>query len=94
MKFQPGQIVSTAGIHKRMTECEEFAAFITESITRHLNGDWSDATPPEDREANDYALNNEERILSAYINEPLRVKVWIISEADRSITTILFPEEY
>ncbi|WP_308444852.1 hypothetical protein [Paraburkholderia adhaesiva] len=48
--------------------------------------------PPEDAEANRWAVVNGARILSSYLiaNE----RVWIITEADRSVTTLLFPEEY
>jgi hypothetical protein len=47
----------------------------------------------EDAEANDNALVDGERLLSAY-RTSLGVKLWVITEADRSVTTILLPEEY
>ena len=46
------------------------------------------------KQANDYAVENEERILSAYTIGENKVKIWIITECDRSYTTILLPEEY
>jgi hypothetical protein len=59
---------------------------------RHITGDWGDLCE-EDRQENEFSVKNALRILSAYT---LRtgVKVWVITEADRSATTILTPEEY
>jgi hypothetical protein len=93
MIFTPGQIVSTRGIHERMSSNPKFAEFVTNSLTRHFSGDWG-TVDPSDTEANNYALVNGERLLSAYILENQRIKIWIISEGDRSVTTVLFPHEY
>jgi len=60
-------------------------------IQRHLQSDWGDV-PPEDAIANDFAVENGLRILSAYVAANRRF--WVITEADRSVTTFLFPEEY
>ncbi len=61
-------------------------------VSRHLAGDWGDV-PQGDVEANELAAREGYRILSSY---PLSGggRVWIITEADRSATTILLPEEY
>ena len=56
------------------------------------SGDWSEVCD-EDREANDLALQEGCRLLSAYQKEGLP-KIWLITEWDRSATTVLFPEEY
>ena len=64
---------------------------IMAGIRRHEAGDWGEV-PPEDREANDRALTGGTRILSAYPSKGRRF--WIISEADRSKTTVLMPEDY
>ena len=61
-------------------------------ITRHANGDWGDVCP-EDKQANDDALKVGARLLSAYHTDGGQ-KFWIITEADRSATTVLLPEEY
>lgn len=61
-------------------------------LIRHMRGDWGNVCP-EDREANNEALKNGSRVLSAYWVSDER-KIWIITEADRSATTILYPEEY
>lgn len=61
-------------------------------IQRHINHDWGDLDD-EDKRENDYSVENGFRILSAY---SLRdgTRIWIITEADRSTTTILLPSEY
>jgi hypothetical protein len=61
-------------------------------LHRHQYGDWGDLEA-EDKAENDYSVKNGLRILSAY-QTPNGTKFWIISEADRSVTTILLPEEY
>ena len=63
-----------------------------ELISRHVKGDWGDLDE-EDRQENELSLKQGFRILSAY-TLPTGVKVWIITEADRSSTTILLPSEY
>jgi len=60
-------------------------------ISRHARGDWGDLSE-KDRVANERALVEGDRILSAYVLPQGRV--WIITEADRSVTTALLPEEY
>ena len=61
-------------------------------MARHARGDWGDLCP-EDKQANDDALSVGARLLSAYHTGDGR-KFWIITEADRSVTTVLLPEEY
>ena len=61
-------------------------------IARHANGDWGDVCP-EDKKANDDALRVGARLLSVYHTSSGR-KFWVITEADRSATTVLLPEEY
>lgn len=60
-------------------------------LHRHLNGDWGDLSD-EDKAENEYSVDKDLRLLSAY--ETPAGKIWIITEADRSATTILLPEEY
>ncbi|ALS66599.1 MULTISPECIES: hypothetical protein [Pandoraea] len=61
-------------------------------VNRHACGDWGDL-PEADREQNDLSVVSGRRVLSCY---PLggELKVWIVTDADRSTTTILLPEEY
>ena len=86
-KFQLGQVFATAGA---------VAAFPAETLLacleRHARGDWGDLDP-EDRAANEAALSSGGRLLSSY-RVPERGKVWVITEHDRSATTVLLPEDY
>ena len=91
-KFTMGKLVMTRGVCDRVAEDTGFAEFVALNLTRHLKGDWGDLSQ-EDKAANSGALIKGGRLLSAYINGDLP-KIWIITEADRSATTILFPEEY
>lgn len=61
-------------------------------LARHERGDWGDLTP-HDRAANDRALRDGDRLLSAYRFGDEQT-LWIITEADRSATTLLLPDEY
>ena len=95
--FNTGQIVATRGVFDLACENPEFAHFIQKSLNRHVKGDWGDVDKG-DKEANDQALKEDTRLLSAY-NDARFPKngvatIWIITEADRSATTILFPDEY
>jgi len=91
-KFPLGQIVMTRGVSDLVAENPEFARFAAQSLRRHAGGDWGDLSE-EDKRENEYALGRHLRLFSAYEKPPLP-KIWIITEADRSVTTILFPEEY
>ncbi|MBB6587271.1 hypothetical protein G8D25_19445 [Ralstonia solanacearum] len=86
--FLLGQVVATRGVLMHL-EREGIAA--DPYLNRHVRGDWGDV-PPEDAEANRYALLIGARILSSY--RIAGERVWIITEADRSATTLLFPSEY
>ena len=87
MLFQPGQIVATPGA----LSLAERGVDLLECLQRHLNGDWGDLCG-EDKAENEFSLKHGFRLLSAY-NTHLG-KLWIITEADRSVTTFLLPEEY
>jgi len=62
------------------------------ALKRHKTGDWGDLCA-DDKELNDRALDNGGRIFSAY-HDRNGVKFWIITEADRSATTVLLPDDY
>jgi hypothetical protein len=62
------------------------------AVARHARGDWGEV-PPEDQVANERALARRCRLLSAYRARD-GTRFWIITEADRSVTTILLPEDY
>lgn len=89
-----GQLCMTRGVSDLAVEDEEFAYHVDLSLARYLCGDWGD-TCDEDKEQNDDAVVNGERILAEYRHpEHPDWRIWIITEWDRSVTTILFPDEY
>lgn len=92
MKFNPGQVVITRGIHDKMQGNQVFALHVQLSLQRHIAGDWGELCD-EDRASNEFALQNGERLFSVYRKEG-EPTIWIITEWDRSVTTVLFPEEY
>jgi hypothetical protein len=61
-------------------------------LARHVTGDWGDVDA-HDAQENEFSIGRHLRILSAYAL-PDGVRVWVLTEADRSVTTILLPEEY
>ena len=86
-----GKVVATQGA---LAKVDSF--YMIKLLRLHRMGNWG-VLDDEDWEANDNALANGGRILSAYPinpNEPNGEKVWIITEADRSVTTYLLPSEY
>ena len=87
MLFKHGQIVATPGA----LVLAENGVNLLMYVERHLRGDWGDLDD-EDKAENDFSVKNGFRILSAY-NTPSD-KMWVITEADRSVTTFLLPEEY
>ena len=92
MKFDPGFVCTTRLVANRMEDDEAFNDFVHCSLHRHLSGDWGDLCE-DDKALNDEAVRvGDERVLSAY--EKDGEKIWIITESDRSTTTILFPDEY
>jgi hypothetical protein len=83
-----GRVVATPGALKLLMEAKTHPF---DYLTRHATGDWGDLCT-FDRRQNEIALREDYRVLSSY---PVgRECVWIITEADRSVTTILLPEEY
>jgi hypothetical protein len=86
-KLESGKIVITRGAHA-LFQTYDLSIY----LNRHLNCDWG-SIDKEDAKQNDFALNNNERILSVY-KITKTITIWIITEWDRSVTTILLPEEY
>ena len=91
--FELGMLVATTRIADRIREDKEFNHFVFDSLERYKNCDWGDLDE-EDKMMNDEALKCGDRLLAAYKNAEKDLKIWIITEADRKTTTILFPEEY
>jgi hypothetical protein len=86
VRFPLGQVAITANASLRLSTEEVMTA-----LSRHASGDWGDLCP-EDTLANDQALNDGDRLFSAYGQGEERL--WVITEADRSITTVLLPDDY
>lgn len=82
-----GQLTATPGVLRKVTSAE-----IQEALSRHRNGDWGDLSDA-DKELNDESLRNGSRLLSSY-RAADGTAFWIITEADRSVTTVLLPDEY
>jgi hypothetical protein len=84
-----GVVVSTPGA---LAALEEARTKPSELLRRHSEGDWGEL-PPEDARENALSLELVWRVLSSY---PLATgaRVWVLTEADRSATTLLLPEEY
>ena len=87
-KFDPGRIVITPAAMKEIDPDYGIAA-----LTQHLQGKWG-IVDREDWEANDEALKEGGRLISSYPLPNDAGDFWIITEADRSVTTILLPEDY
>lgn len=92
MKFPVGEVVVTSGVHNLIQTNADFALFVSKSFTKHCNGDWGDLCE-EDKKTNEEALKYHYRILSKYEFNG-ETSIYIITEWDRSVTTILFPSEY
>jgi hypothetical protein len=88
-KFPLGQTVATPGALRALQEAGQSPA---EFLARHVQADWGEVCPG-DKRLNDEALVQGERLLSAYRTRKGE-KLWIITEADRSSTCVLLPEEY
>lgn len=87
--FSLGKVVATPGA---LAALEEAGQDPKEFLDRHVTGDWG-VVPEEDKQENDWSVENGFRILSSYLTNK-GVKFWIITEHDRSVTTLLLPMEY
>lgn len=91
-KFELGKIVATAGVAARMDSDFLFKTFVGYSIERHRRGIWGDLCK-DDIKVNEAALKYGDRLMSVYKDVDVP-DIWIITESNRKITTVLFPEEY
>lgn len=100
-KFNHGQIVATKAVANAMALSPTFRDFVVKSLSRYFLCNWGD-TCTEDWHQNDKAVRDGDRILAVYDFSKTGLtpilngqkKIWIITEWDRSATTILFPDEY
>ena len=91
--FSLGRLLATPGALDAANRAGENLLLF---FCRHAAGDWGNMDP-DDGQANDAAVRDGERILSAYPLDPAAPRngtVWVITEADRSMTTLLCPDEY
>ena len=86
-KFPLGHLVATPNAISQISNPE-----ILSALSRHVRGDWG-TLDPEDWSANERALGSGGRLFSAYLSSQ-QIKFWIITECDRSVTTVLLPEDY
>ena len=86
-RFPLGQLVITSNAASRLAEDD-----VTSAIRRHVQGDWGEVCE-EDRQENDRSLIEGCRLLSVYVAQD-GLRFWIITESDRSVTTVLLPEDY
>ncbi|PKL19581.1 MAG: hypothetical protein CVV49_00660 [Spirochaetae bacterium HGW-Spirochaetae-5] len=94
-KFNPGTLLMTRAVNDRVADDSQFAKFVLRSIKRHLKCDWGELCQ-EDKDLNDLSLSSEDpgRLFSAYEFNGKEDRIYIITEWDRSYTTILYPNEY
>lgn len=85
--FELGRLLITPHAQEELDPADVF-----EGIQRHSVGDWGELDD-EDRQENDLSLREGFRLLSAYTGRS-GLKFWVITEADRSSTTVLLPDDY
>ncbi len=88
-KFSLGRVVTTPGALRALEEANQNPF---EFLARHQVGDWGELCEGDKRE-NEFSVHNDLRILSAYRTRN-NIRIWVITEADRSVTTLLLPDEY
>lgn len=89
--FTMGNLVMTQGVDEWSGHSALKAILIASVLARHATGDWGDIHP-DDEGSNEHAIEHGLRIMSVYKLED--VTLWVITEADRSSTTVLLPDEY
>jgi len=88
-RFSLGRVVATPGALSALEKAEQLPAAF---LDRHVNGDWGDVSEA-DKQENEVSIEQGFRILAAYTTSAGDT-IWILTEADRSVTTLLLPEEY
>lgn len=95
--FRTGETVCTGSINEMMRSDPCFASWVASCLERHCTGDWGDISK-DDREMNNEAVRmmaegrSMDSVMSSYTKDG--IEIWIITECDNSVTTILRPEEY
>lgn len=90
-RFSLGETVATPGALEVLKQAEKAPA---EYLLRHVQGDWGEDLPEEGVQENEFSVEHGFRILSSYSIPETDERLWIITEHDRSVTTLLKPDEY
>ena len=96
--FEIGKVVCTRAVWETMEENEAFKRFVSGCLSRYILYDWGD-TCPEDWKLNNQAVRDGDRVMAVYnipdeIEDIFENQFWIITELDRTVTTMLFPSDY
>jgi hypothetical protein len=89
IRFPLGRVVATPEALSALEKAEQLSA---EFLDRHVNGDWGDVSEA-DKQENEVSIEQGFRILSVYITSA-GDRIWVLTEADQSVTTILLSSEY
>jgi len=89
IRFPLGRVVATPGALRALEKAEQLPA---EFLDRHVNGDWGDVSEA-DKQENEVSIEQRFRILSVYTTSA-GDRIWILTEADRSVTKMLLSSEY
>lgn len=93
-KFETGQKVCTRRVADKIRKDRSFYEFVMSSLSKYMQCDWGNMCK-DDAYLNDEAVENGcDRIFAEYEMLNTGIRIWIITESDRSVTTILFPSEY
>ena len=94
-RFPLGQILATPGAVQALRQIagDNYQSFVAKLIARHQSGDWGELDE-DDVAENEFSLEHSFRLLSAYTLPENAGRIWVITEADRSATTLLLPDEY
>lgn len=93
-KFELGEVVTTPRIRDKMKSDALFNHFVLTSLGRFKNGDWGECEPDDWLANADSVVDGNGRVFAKYKWYGTDDVVWIITEADHSVTTVLFPDEY
>ena len=96
--FEIGKVVATRNVWDLMTENQQFHDFVSGCLSRYILYDWGDTCAEDWRSNNEAALHGE-RVMAVYnipedMESEFEEHLWIITEWDRSATTLLFPSDY
>lgn len=103
-KFYIGRLVATKEVAERMDHCRAFAGFVSDCLKKYVSCDWGNLGSDAAAMNNAAVKHGDERIMGAYLfpsdskfetDVPLLDdRIWIVTECDHSVTTILYPSEY